>query len=337
MPDAPLTIVAGMVARLVEVGSQLGVDREWMLEEMNLDGEALAERDNRIAVEKFARLWTALGRRLPDRVLALDWAASWRTTDLGVFGYVLTQSDNLAGSLETTCRYGRLVDEGSLPRLIRTARTAALSYAIAPVFLACQQGPESVGATVVQFLRMVLEPEFVPVSVKLPTPRTERTPVLEKFFRIPIQHTGGASVVVEMPIELLDRPCPGADPLLAGYLRKTADALLSQVGSATSLTQDVARRIAEKLGTGEPSQATIARQVGLSERTLQRRLQAEGTSFQGILEDARRSIALGYLADRRFAAYEVSFMLGYAEPATFFRAFKRWTGKTPQEYRATLA
>ena len=74
----------------------------------------------------------------------------------------------------------------------------------------------------------------------------------------------------------------------------------------------------------------------MSERTLQRRLQAEGTSFQEILEETRRSIALGYLADRRFAAYEVSFMLGYSEPATFFRAFKRWTGKTPQTYRASL-
>jgi AraC-like DNA-binding protein len=55
------------------------------------------------------------------------------------------------------------------------------------------------------------------------------------------------------------------------------------------------------------------------------------------IEDARRTIAIGYLADRKLAAYELSFLLGYAEPATFFRAFKRWTGKTPQHYRASVA
>jgi AraC-like DNA-binding protein len=337
MPDAPLTVVAGMVSRLLEVSRQLGVEPRSILEEANLDGEFVAERDNRVPVAKYARLWTALGRRLPDRVLALDWAASWKPSDLGIFGYVMTQSDNMGGALDISCRYGRLIDEGALPRLVRSERSAVLSYAIAPAYLACQHGPEAVGTTVAAFLRMFLDPEFVPLSVQLPTPRTDRTPALEKFFHSPVEHSRGGSVVVELPLELLDRPCPGADPILAAYLRQTADALLSKVGSSTSLTQEVARRISEKLGTGEPGQATIARQMGLSERTLQRRLAGEGTSFQAILEEARRSIALGYLADRRFAAYEVSFMLGYAEPATFFRAFKRWTGKTPQEYRATLA
>jgi AraC-like DNA-binding protein len=75
--------------------------------------------------------------------------------------------------------------------------------------------------------------------------------------------------------------------------------------------------------------------MGMSERTLQRRLAAEGATFNGLLEEARRTIAMSYLADRKLAAYEVSFLLGYREPATFFRAFKRWTGKTPQQYRAS--
>ena len=88
---------------------------------------------------------------------------------------------------------------------------------------------------------------------------------------------------------------------------------------------------------GEPSQVLIAKQLGLSERTLQRRLQEEGTTFNQLLESTRKDIALGYLANPKLAAYEVSFLVGYTEPATFFRAFKRWTGKTPQEYRATLA
>jgi len=101
------------------------------------------------------------------------------------------------------------------------------------------------------------------------------------------------------------------------------------------VSQECARKIAERLSRGEPSQTDIARQMGMSERTLQRRLAAEESTFHDLLEDARRTIACSYLADRKLAAYEVSFLLGYSEPATFFRAFKRWTGKTPQQYRAT--
>jgi AraC-like DNA-binding protein len=69
--------------------------------------------------------------------------------------------------------------------------------------------------------------------------------------------------------------------------------------------------------------------------TVERRLQSDGTTFNQLLEETRRSIAMSYLADRNLAAYKVSFLVGYAEPATFFRAFKRWTGQTPQQYRAS--
>jgi AraC-like DNA-binding protein len=191
------TIVAGLATRLVEVAARLGVEREFILAEGHLDPSALEERDNRVPVEAFARMWHALAARCPDRVLALDWVASWRITDAGVMGYVLQQLGTLGEAMEAVGRYGALVNQAA-------------------------------------------------------TPRTE-----------------------------------------------------------------------------------IAKLMGLSERTLQRRLSAEGTTFNGVLEDARREIALGFLADKKLAAYEVSFLLGYSEPATFFRAFKRWTGKTPQQYRAS--
>jgi len=335
MPDRHLTIAAGMVSRLADVGARCGVDRLALLQEVQLDPDRLVERDNRIPVQRFARMWQVLGSRLPDRVLALEWAATWQRTDTGLFGYYVSQAANLGSALEMVCRYGKLVDEATIPVLHHGASTASIQYLISPVFLATQQGPEAVAATLVTFLRSVLGADFVPESVRLPTSRTGRTPALEAFFGRSVQHVNGASVRIDFPSAVLDRPLPGADPQLAGYLRKSMDELLAQVGSAASVSHDCARYIAERLGSGEPAQAAIARQMAMSERTLQRRLQAEGTSFQGILEETRRSIALGYLADRRFAAYEVSFMLGYSEPATFFRAFKRWTGQTPQQYRAT--
>jgi len=190
--------------------------------------------------------------------------------------------------------------------------------------------------SLVAFLRGVAGQDFAPVAVRLPYPATARTPALEKFFGATVRHDAG-EVSLEFATEVLDRPLPGADPVLAAYLRKQVEEVVQKIDSPNSVSQECARRIAERLGAGEPSQAVIAKQMGMSERTLQRRLQSESSTFNELLEQARRTFACSYLADRKLAAYEVSFLLGYSEPATFFRAFKRWTGKTPLEYRASLA
>jgi AraC-like DNA-binding protein len=181
----------------------------------------------------------------------------------------------------------------------------------------------------------VVGQSFSPLAVRFPHPATTRTAALERYFGAPVLHEEGETSI-EMPTEILARPLPNADPVLGGYLRKQADLLVERVAGPRAVSRECARRIAERLGQGEPSQTSIAKQMGMSERTLQRRLQAEGTSFNELLDESRRTIAFSYLADRKLAAYEVSFLLGYAEPATFFRAFKRWTGQTPQQYRATV-
>ncbi|HWO08502.1 MAG TPA: helix-turn-helix transcriptional regulator, partial [Polyangiaceae bacterium] len=79
--------------------------------------------------------------------------------------------------------------------------------------------------------------------------------------------------------------------------------------------------------------ALIARRLGLGERTLQRRLRDEGTSFAALLDEARAELARSYLGDSKLAIFEVAYLLGYSEPSAFNRAFRRWTGKSPREYR----
>ena len=335
MPDRALTLVAGLVARLVEIAVDLGVDRATVLAELGLAPAALEDRDNRLPVETLVRAWNLIARRFPDRVPALEWVRAWKPTDVGVMGYVFVQVSTVGEAMEAAVRYGRLIDEGESPQVRRMGPTSRLEYGLVPVLLASEHAAESIMASLVHFLRGVVGQSFVPVAVRFPHRTTSRTPALERYFGCPVLHDAG-EVSTEFPTELLERHLPGADPVLAAYLRKQADALMERLGAPNAVSRECARRIAERLGTGEPSQTEIARRMGMSERTLQRRLQAEGSSFNELLEEARRTIALSYLADRNLAAYEVSFLLGYREPATFFRAFKRWTGKTPQEYRASL-
>ncbi len=337
MPEAgrPL-IVAGLVARALSVGEQCGLDPRRLLDEVGLDPAALEDRDNRIPVETFARLVQTIAGRCPDRVLALEWITAWKPTDAGLMGYLLTHLKTVREGVETVGRFGHLVNQGASASLVTGPATSRILHRLSPVLLATQHVPELIVASLTTFLRGVLGQDFRPDVVRLPHRATVRTPALERYIGSDVRHEAG-EVSLELPSELLDRPLPAADPVLASYLRKQVEALVQQMDVPDAVSQDCARRIAEHLGAGEPSQKTIARQMGMSERTLQRRLQAEGVTFNSLLEQARRTIALSYLADRKLAAYEVSFLLGYSEPTTFFRAFKRWTGKTPLEYRASLA
>jgi AraC-like DNA-binding protein len=123
-----------------------------------------------------------------------------------------------------------------------------------------------------------------------------------------------------------------ADPVAfrdaAAILQRELDRIDSQ-----SLADRV-RRLFFEQGNGFPSLKTTARVLHLSPRTLHRRLIAEGTSFRELLEDARRSLALEYLRSNRLSIEEIAFTLGYADLANFRRAFRRWEGMPPSEYRA---
>jgi AraC-like DNA-binding protein len=94
--------------------------------------------------------------------------------------------------------------------------------------------------------------------------------------------------------------------------------------------------LVEALGSGTPTAAAAARALRLSARSLHRFLQAEGTSFRELLDQLRQERAAGLLANPRCSIGEVSFLLGFSELSSFYRAFRRWTGKTPAEFRAEI-
>jgi AraC-like DNA-binding protein len=123
------------------------------------------------------------------------------------------------------------------------------------------------------------------------------------------------------------------DPRLHAALRKHAETLLAELPKRTHVKETVRDMIARDIETSRPTAASIAERLDVSQRTLSRRLESEGTSFKELLDDCRRLLALDYVTRATFRLPEVVFLLGFSETATFYRAFKRWTGQTPLQYR----
>jgi AraC-like DNA-binding protein len=136
-----------------------------------------------------------------------------------------------------------------------------------------------------------------------------------------------------VPARYLSLPIKSADPNLHALIRKHAEAMLAELPRAHSLTERVRELLAQQLANGPPSLGHIARQVSMSERTLARHLEDEGTTYKALLEDLRRRLALRYVRRSELAFAEIAGLLGFSQAAAFHRAFRRWTGRTPLEYR----
>lgn len=184
--------------------------------------------------------------------------------------------------------------------------------------------------------RQVTGVELRPTEVHLPYPTPDETSVYERTFGAPVIF-GERDASLTLRNEDLDRPVVQADPGLISYLDRFADEVQKGLANRGSATEQVRRTIWTELSSGHPSLARIARRMGTSTRSLQRRLSEENTTFAELLDELRRTMALRLLDDPNLAIYEIAFLLGYSEPSTFFRAFRRWQGTSPQAYRQKIA
>jgi AraC-like DNA-binding protein len=217
-----------------------------------------------------------------------------------------------------------LVDDGSF---------AALSYIILQPGL---DNPDQLldMAVAIEFnvMRALCGHHWQPSEVRFAHVRPRNVAPFRQFFQAPLLFDASETAVV-FAGEWLDRPLPGADPLLHSMMQHHVSEL--QLHSGENLTSQLRRMLPSLVTARSASVAVAARRVGLTVRTLNRHLAAEGTSFMQLLDEARYSIARQLLQGTSMRANQITDRLGYANPSAFTRAFHRWSGVAPAEWRAS--
>lgn len=327
--------LARSASLLLDYAVRQGLERMLLMKHAGLESNDLADPDSRINVASMLKLWRAVIESLNDPLLGLHIGTSIKTIELGLVGYTTYYSCDLMGALRRFARYGKILSEAVQFKIVEKDEQAILSWHAHPSLAALRQPVECGVTLVVSIAREITETGLVPVSIELPSPRPAALTAYRSVFRCPVLF-GRPVASVRFSRQQMTLPVKASDPTLVGYLDDLAAKTIAPLGEHDkSMTSSVRRLLWSRLPGGRADLRQVAADMNVSERTLQRRLGEEGSSFSRILDELRRSLSHELLVDRKLAVSEVAFLLGYSEPSAFQRAFRRWRGVSPRGFRTT--
>lgn len=297
----------------------------------------LADPDGYVLHAQEIRLWDEVVRLTGDAdfgVHLAEWVVRFPEDHFDVLAFAVRSSPTLGEHYRLAGRYIRLIHEGVYLSLEEEGEVARLVHGHIPEQIGPRHPVEGMLALMLLMGRRTTGEDLVPQEVRFSHARPERVSELERIFGAPVCHGCPRNELV-LARELLERPQRHAELGLLAMLNRQLDRMLAELPERRSFEETVKRCMMDELPEREPVVATVAARLHMSPRSLQRRLQREGTSFAAVLGELRRDLALRYLGDRRLSIREVSFLLGFVDVTAFHRAFKRWTESTPAEYRRT--
>jgi AraC-like DNA-binding protein len=332
MPDVELTGLARLPLILLQRAGEAGLPKHELMKEAGLDEEALHDPDSRLPMRRMGLLWRACLERSSDTFLGLHFGSGTPLRDLGLVGYAMSNRRTLRGSLDCLARYSRILTEAFQCSLRGEGDRVPVLLEGHPALDALKAPVDSRLGLVIRALRELAGGEIVPLETRFSYPEPTDTSEHRRIFRSPLVF-GRPSAAFVFRSRDLERPVLAADETLGGYLERLAENVLGSLSQESSFSNRVERAVWVDLSRGRPTLRRTALRLGVSVRTLQRRLAEEKTSFGALLEGLRRRMAATLLREPSLAIYEVSFLLGYSEPSTFHRAFRRWNGLSPREFR----
>ncbi len=327
------TILSAVVAGVLEAAVSLGRDRDALVAAARLDPALLADPDARLPVEHDLGLWEVLSQE----PVGLPIGERLGMAPFGVVGYAMQHGATVGEALTWLERYRAVLHPDLVPRLERRAgpegARAVFVKAVPAPFARLREPVYALAAAMGSAMRGLSGRDLRARFVAYPLPRPCDPERHERWFGCPVSW-GGPVLEVAFDAGVLALPLPRAEPRLFGYLARRVEALHEALPVAERWADRARREIGTLLAHGEPRLGDVARRLAVSERTLHRRLADDGVRFADLVDGARRERATLLLEDTRLSSSEIAFLLGYAEPAAFFRAFRRWTGATPQRWRA---
>ena len=311
-----------------------GYDSAELFHEAGLDHAKLRDPLARFSSLSVHELWKLATLTIKDPCFGLTVASFWHPTTMYALGYSWLASDNLAEAFDCTVRYTRIVNTAA-QGVIKVESTRD-NYKV--VIEAGHLAGPALGASVDAVMAMLLimcrsayGPNFRLRRVSFIHGKPDESEGFEKLFQAPVEFSQDENSIWMDPA-IVKEPLATANPELVRINNHIVTDYLAQLDRA-DIGMQVRSKLIEHLPGGHANEAEIASSINVSQRSLQRKLKEQGMSFTQLVENTRRELGLQYVRDPQHSFNEIAFLLGFTEPANFSRAFKRWYGKTPTQYR----
>ncbi len=332
---ARLTAAVGDARGMVNFAVGQGVDREHLLASAGVTAGMLGNFDARLSLPAYRRLIETGARLTNDPAFALHYAAAIDVSEISVLGLITHASETMIDAFAQINRYTRLITDvaSDAPNRFTLERDGE------GLWLTDHRADPNdfIELTEMSFARMVCgtrvfgDTPFV-LEIHVTHPAPPYAPEYESVFQAPVKFSAGRNAM-RVDERWLTYRVAKQPRFTFGILSAHADRLLKDLQGSDDFAHRIEAAIMSRLHTGATDLATVAKELGVSRQTIFRRLKAENTSYEKLLDNLRHRLALSYFQERKVSVNDVAYLLGYSAPSAFTRAFKRWTGTSP---RATL-
>jgi AraC-like DNA-binding protein len=330
-----LTTSAVWIRGIAEMLAAEGLDAGALLALAGIDPATLEAPGARVATEKISRVWELAAERSGNPSIAFAQHRVVRPASFDVVGYTMMSCADLRSAFERLVRYLRILSDALTILLCEERGSYRVQFELSggdrPV---PRQRMEFILVTLISFCRWVCGREVNPLAVEVSYPAPPDPEPYRDAFGCPVSFDAPSSSLV-FALADLTQPLPTSNPMLAALHERFAGEYLERFDD-TQTSYRAREAIIRRLPDGEPRRDDVARELCMSERTLQRRLEEEATSFQQLLDETRRALAERHLGRLHLSLAEAAYLLGFADQSSFVRACKRWFGVPPGQYRSQL-
>jgi AraC-like DNA-binding protein len=340
------TVAAGYPKALLDFAVSKGADRDTLIERSQICLDDLKDQDNRIPLASYMDLLKAGIQLCNEPALSLLFGEAVKLQDISIVGLIGVAFDNVESVRRQVSRYAPLTldaDDGGTADAIEFVREngdvwmkfTGDIYVDNPLLTESGFARNVCGARALQASLLA----SMPGLAKLQFPKAIRFTHAEPNYRAEYDRIFGVPLFFgsHMNAFLIDEAflnmrLPRTNPYLAEIMSARAEELLKSLETSKTTRGRVENLLIPILHTGEASIDPIAGKLGFSRQTLFRKLKAEGVTFEKVLDELRHQLALYYLNGKKVSVNQTAYLVGFSEPASFSRAFKRWTGSSPRAY-----
>jgi len=329
-------VSVSVLNQMLQYLKSLDIDYKEVLLEAGIEEDITLNPDVRIPIEQYLSIEDAAAYKAEDPYFGLHMGEFFEPGNWSILGYLMMNCKTLGEAFEKSSRYQAIIGNLIQGRIKVGFNKVTVILTIPPYAPPLSRHCfESALSSTVRMMRTLTGKDLDPLEVTFNYPAPESDSEYRRIFRCPVlfdhKHT---SITFDTSIASIPTTIP--NPGLLEYFEQYARDYLAQLEKIDQTTREVTRLILARMDTQKLTLQHIASDMAMSPRTLQNHLKKEGVNFRALVEDTRKRLAKQYLR-QNYTVEDITYMLGFAEPSVFRRAFKKWSGTTPGEYRQSTS